>query len=355
MRIAIVSTWPPAKCGVAQYSRKLTIELQALDHEVKIFAERTKELIPARPGVVRNWTRLGPIPTGPILDFRPDVLQIEHEYGIFPNAQYLWRLIDDLTPIPVVITLHTVTAAPKHVGFYMGYRRAHFIAHSPAAVAILSSRGDWPAHFVHHGCSIQERLPRQEALAKLRLPDRPMVLCAGFMAPSKGHREIIEGFAQARERTPMTLVIVGECRDGAHYTMIDNLIKEYSLDADVVVNASFQADLLPYLSAASFVVLGNWKGSPYSASGQLHDALGLGLPVLAKNAPIYQFGGEGVLLYSDPTELAALMVALAKRPDLREHLSQSALTEARVRSWQAVAKRHIEVYEQCRNTSSAKS
>src|SRR5262245_13767107 len=97
MRVALITTYPPAACGIGNYSAQLVRALDAHAPElaVHVLAERIPR--PERdPRVRRAWHRRGDW-TRDLLEtleaLRPDVVHVQHEESIFGQDERLPRLV----------------------------------------------------------------------------------------------------------------------------------------------------------------------------------------------------------------------------------------------------------------------
>jgi glycosyltransferase involved in cell wall biosynthesis len=175
--------------------------------------------------------------------------------------------------------------------------------------------------------------PERAGQAKKELglaADRLSVLCFGFLAPYKGLEAALQAAALAPE---VELVVAG----GSHPRLAhqdgyaEDLRRRYGAVArftgyvpDARVSALFEAAdllLLPYPTA-------------FATSGPLALALGFGTPVLCSEA-------LGNCVGAPPS-----LQTLAREPARREELASAtrALTVGRL--WDAVARRHIALYEE---------
>jgi glycosyltransferase involved in cell wall biosynthesis len=119
MRLILVSTYPPRRCGLAAFSQDLRHALlgEQPDWEIDVAA------------VDRDGLRYGPEVVTVIDQDDPrayrraardlstaDVVLIQHEYGIFggPDGSFVLELAGELRSrrVPYVVTLHTVLAQP---------------------------------------------------------------------------------------------------------------------------------------------------------------------------------------------------------------------------------------------------
>lgn len=338
MNIVQVSTYRQA-CGIATYTEALTQELRKQNHNVYVMAEIPPGTVTPEPEshVFYSWRRqtfdglrfAKSILNSPQI---PDVVHFQHEFGIFPREDELFKAIKHLheNSVKCFITLHTVLRFPARKDFWikLDQSSAKVIVHSAAAQYILFNDD---AYVIPHGVEL-----RNDAHVKCTHVEIS-ALVPGFMSPSKGHKEILEIIQ--KYPGPIELKFVGECKDPAYLTQLDSWIADMGIRDSVKIDLGFKPSLHADLMRADVVILGSGKDSPYSASGQLHTALGYKhLHILAKNVPIYG-GTPGVFLYRDPDEALAALHNVMSRP------RPSELTEvAKQRSWPIVANKHILYY-----------
>lgn len=121
MKLAIVSTYPPQRCGLAQFTRDLRgalaevrphwqVDACAVDADGASYGREVREVI--RRDHVDDYRRAAR--TLAIAGY--DLVVIQHEYGIFggPDGCYVLDFAAELQRlgVPYVVTLHTVLAAP---------------------------------------------------------------------------------------------------------------------------------------------------------------------------------------------------------------------------------------------------
>ncbi len=337
-RVCFVSTYK-AECGIATYTHALGKALTEAGAQVSVLCEATPEsVIPSKDDLqyFRIWNR-GTFNaeqfTKAILNskHRPDIVHFQHEFGLFPNSNEFLNALEILAEqIAVVVTLHTVLPPPNKHRFYSTLERlCTVVVHTAGAAAQL-----------HHASCTSKVIPhgvRVEKSADLTLAH--YFLCPGFISPGKGHEEIIEAFAHYTRHAPhATLHIVGKCRDYLYAQTLDQTITKFGLEGRVFVKDQYlnDSDLRNAIAGARCIVLGSGKTSPYSASGQLAMALGLGKPILAKNVPIYNNTPVG--LYNSPQELALFM------GNCEAFWNEELVAIAEARSWPKIAQKHLELY-----------
>jgi len=347
MHIALVTTWPPAHCGIGTYTRDLALTLMAMGHKVTILAETLDTSHEGHskdaPFVRRVWNRKSPYAapfglgqvTAAIQQLQPDAVHVQHEFGLFPRSEELLRLAAGQKTF---ITFHTIEPAPKFLSCF-NEPRANIcaISHTMAGLAALATRG-WATRHIPHGVTPQ---------ANAVVTTTNTFLCPGFVSPSKGHTEILEGFARYLDRGGThSLAIAGSCRDAQYADKLRERAFKLGLDTPRYrfVDRFFTDEALTRLiKSASAVVLGHAaKQSPLSASGQVAQAISAHVPIVAKDVAIYREAPG--LFWRTPNELALALDAVV-RPAVVSTLrgqSEKALDE---RAWGTVAANHIRLYE----------
>lgn len=352
MGVVLVTTWM-VECGIATYSKALAQALVAQGDRVTILAEKdprapqeTKLADEGGISAYRLWDRRSPYeaPSGlgmlkkAILSSatRPSIVHVQHEFGLFPDDPGLFRFLRELHDegIRAIVTLHTVTGPPKYVGFFRSFAREghRAIVHTETAHAALAAWGHKNTRSIPHGVAIHE--PPKQLLRAV-----PLIVCPGFMGESKGQIEIVEAAAEMRRFTDrFQIALVGRCRDERYLHQLKCAIREHGLAEQVTLEEGFASEIAmhDWLTSASVVVLGSGKTTPYSASGQLHTAYGYGLPVVAKNVPIYRDGGPA-LHYDTPKECAFLLRGLLEDPAAIASQARLSREIAQKRRWPVVA------------------
>lgn len=325
MKITFLSTYL-VQCGIASYTRNLAQALASRGHEVHVLAEHDKDSVRGANAtfmdgpvyVQRCWSRQydygHPLSLYGAGAFVQGVLHIQHEFGLFKTAD-LAEFTKGTTP---VVTLHTVE---RRRDFMRYLQNTKPIVHSMEASAIVDGT------VIPHGVEVIENVDNDE------------ILVPGFVSKSKNTLEILEAYVIAIDRgLKLKLKVQGLCRDDEYSGKLREFVSKSGIEDRVELNLNYVNDqeARQSLSRATCVVLGNGPTSPYSASGQLHSAVGAGVPVIAKSVPIYRtLPGAGVLFYEDAKSCANFMLAM--QGSLRDRLSER---NKKIRThylWSAVA------------------
>lgn len=351
--IAFVSTYEE-ECGIATYTADLVAALRKLNHRVSVLAELNSKGF-KDPQAYPLWRRgteynsmhglsaiAKAIAQAPK---KPDVLHIQHEFGLYPTNPDFERLLGSFRntapEMRIVFTLHTVLTSPYRSEFFRTIRdQPHVIVHTHGAAAALT---DWGirATVIPHGTWLQSQA--QTPRTKLSLPENVfLALCPGFISAGKGHEMILKALAHV---DGAHLLVTGLCRDDSYFNKLAQWLDVYGLRSRVHLRPGFQnaATMRAYYQTADVVILGAKpkEETPYSASGQAATALGYGKPVLAKNANIYR--ESGALLYASALELKNLL-AYTMRPATHALLSAKARHLAEMWNWDSAAQAHLTAY-----------
>ena len=342
MRIVFVSTFL-TQCGIATYTEALASEMAKQGHSVVVLAEAEPNLKIKDTSPVpyyRTWLRgtfRGEAFANSIINAtgdKIDVVHFQHEFGIFPNNEEFIEALDRLNKahIATVVTLHTVRQPPYHAVFADELRRAAsaVVVHTPAAQTI-SSWGE-RVH-IPHGLIWRPQPTNFNS---------NVLLCPGFVSESKGHKEIIDGFAIAvdhHKSVGTVLKIAGLCRDHMYLQKLEGHINQYGLGKRIILESQYITDdqLVVEMKNARAIILGANKESPYSVSGQQSLALGLNKPIIAKNVPIYNHTPVG--LYNTAEELANFLC----HPDA--FVTDELAAIAQLRTWDKIVGKHVELYK----------
>jgi glycosyltransferase involved in cell wall biosynthesis len=377
--IALISPYPPAGqrhggwTGVASYTANLAHALAAESDSVTVVAPREQgEPAVTDDGPVRverSFERgAGAVPAAVRAARRTgaDVVHLQHEAFLYGGPASVPGLVSGLAALRRsqargVVTMHHVVdsrtidrsftrmhrvAAPPAVaragltavGGAIGRLADRVIVHEPAFASSVRN-----ATVVPHGVENCQTPPREDARARLGL-DRFTVLCFGFVAPYKGLEPALDA---ARIAGPdVELVVAGgehprlresgdsyadRLRDTNPHARFPGFVADESV-ADWFAGADLALFLYP---------------QPVSTSGGIALALAHGTPFLLSPEMAVTAGAPETLVGSrKPSRLAAALRLLASDPSALERVRHAARGLGGDRSWPAVARRHLEIYEE---------
>lgn len=180
---------------------------------------------------------------------------------------------------------------------------------------------------------------------KYGLPER-YVLFVGVLQPRKNVATLLRAFSLLvveKLGQDLKLVVAGE--SGWGLTEISKMVGSLGLQDHVVFAGSIEDEDLPdlYRGAHLFVYPSLYEGFGLP----ILEAMACGIPVITSNiSSMPEVAGDAAVLVDprDPEGLASAMASVLTDEALREKLRQKGIARARGFSWDAVARKTLEVY-----------
>ena len=372
MRVCLVSTYPPRRCGIATFSRDLrdSLTLEGRNASVSVAAIGAS---PQRAGeVVVQIDRDDPssyVAAARLIDDSGfDVVCVQHEFGIFGGAEgrHVLALLGALHT-PTVTTLHTVISQPD--GDYRSALMA-IAAVSDRLVVLSSTAADLlrdvygiagpKVSVIPHGVPDVAFEASDRAKAELGLEGRTVALTFGLLSRNKGIEVVLDALPEVVTDHPDLLyVVLGathpevRARDGETYReMLTQRIQERGLEKHVELRDRYvsQEELTLHLAACDIYV------TPYQAreqivSGTLAYAVGMGRAVLSTPYLYAQellAEGRGVVLpsFDDTTAMAAGLRTYLDDPDARDRTRRRAYAHGRAMTWSRVGGDYLALFDE---------
>ncbi len=225
VKVIYISSYIPRKCGIATFTKDLTIAINNLNpHALAEIIAVLDDIEYEYPWEVKF--RIGQhnahdysAAAHYINQSSADIVNLQHEFGIFGgvNGDYLLPLLDSIDK-PLVTNFHTILPEPDEHKLYVMKR---IIERSAAAVAMTESSRkalievygcpEEKAILIGHG--VPDFTFNQIAMHKQRLHIKanPMLLVSGLISPSKGIEQIIDALPAVTKAIPgAKLYIVGQ-------------------------------------------------------------------------------------------------------------------------------------------------
>jgi glycosyltransferase involved in cell wall biosynthesis len=372
--IVLIGSYPPRRCGLATFTRDVHDCLVAARPQLRceVFAmtdqdgpydyppEVSLEIVDQRPGDYRAAAAR-------ICETRPDVLFVQHEFGIYggPAGEYLMLLLGAIDR-PVVSLLHTVLDRPdadqRRVFERLLARSSRLIVMAERGRAILRETWKVPDDkiaVIPHGAPDRPLRPTLPFKERLGLADRDRLFSFGLLSPNKGLEIAIRALpAIAAVRPNVVYDVLGAthprliAREGERYRMsLLELARELGVERHLRLIDEY-ADtprLLEHLQASD-VYLSPYLNAAQITSGTLSYAAALGIPIVSTpywHAQELLGGGEGRLVpFRDSEAIAQEVTGLLERPDMRQALSERLYAKARGTIWSCFAENALAVLSQ---------
>lgn len=387
MRVVYVSRMPPATCGIAEYTSMLVNELVKLPG-LEVFAlggdvgEPPLGSMYKEPysGIdVVNCFAQGDVSLlGKCLEQfgSVDLVHVQHEIGIFPDAVALSSFMDNLRErgVKVALTLHTVI----HTLGGEGLMNVQKLLVDSSDVVIVHSvlqeqeliRQGFEAEKVHripHGTLINPYLdtPRSKLMNELPLPqsfeNKRIVTIVGFVrSRDKDYVPVIEAVEKLSRKHDVGLVIAGMPRR----KNVEDIALEQRIEALTRGNGLVyflegfleRTTLLKLLAVSEAVVIPvvEKRKYPISVSGVFHLAIGSRKPTICTRSHKLV---ECNLLAPELTLHSFSVNQLVEK--LEEVLESSSLVKVALDKlwsyaletrWEKVALKHFELYKEVLST-----
>lgn len=377
VRYALLSSFPPRRCGLASFAADL---IQATGRADVVAVEPARQALAYGPDVVARIRRDVPSDygwAGQVVNARRlPLVSLQHEYGIYggEDGQDVLRFMDTVTA-PVVVTCHTILREPslsqRAVLGTIVERAARVVVMSSTARRILEDRyhvARARIDVIPHGVPDMPFVSTGAAKARLGLAGREVILSFGLLGPGKGYESIIEAMAAVARRRPRALFVgVGAthpdliAREGEAYR--ERLLeRREALDVgghvELIDRYLDRAELLDWLQAADVFVT-PYPGLQQITSGTLAYAMGAGKPIVSTpyaHAVELLADGHGILV--EPGSVAGLGDALTwlLEDDVRrERMARRAYARGQGMTWRVVGQAYRELFERVASAAGAEA
>ncbi len=382
MKVCLVSTYPPQKCGIATYTEALAKHL-ALQPGLTVSVLSEQGGLEAQEGTVRSL---------PVFhrshDWESEILQaarreraqvvhFQHSPDIFGVDKRLPRLLRTMRAegIRTVVTLHTVYSRwtgllerkPLVPEFHraLGEAADRIVVHQVRGMADELERQGVPGKkiaVVAHGTGVPDPtarvLDKTKARAQFGLPAQgPVLLYFGFIHVQKNLHTPLMAMALLQKKMPeLRMLVAGSIQYPTWYNVgymagVDQMIKGMGLSEKVTsVRRYIPMEDVSALYAASDLVLLPYNQGYGSASGMVHNALAAGVPVLCSSSPKFyevaeSLGQDLVVSTHNPWAWAQRIEQLLASPERNAELKERIRHHTEQTAWATVAGHQHQIYQ----------
>lgn len=358
-RVAFVCNFGQ-RCGIATYSKFLIENIIGKVKDYVILAEDSSlnadnfnDTTVDKSKIIYCWKRGESLLAlaNEVKKFDPDVVQIQNEPGLFPNARYLMALLTQISNYRVITTAHSVyrhldkTIAEAPMG--------EIIVHSADAAKVLKEDKKVSAKItvIQHGCFT----PKNEAPIWNNYKSNHTFIQQGFLFAYKNFEASIKACAILKETYPdVFLTCIGStgnfssAEHDQYWNKLLDLIETLGVQDNVGMLKGYQSDTILniYLrmnKAAVFPYQSNKDHECFGSSGAAPFAMAHSLPVITSTIP--HFTDLPTIKVNTPEEMAAELDKLFSDP---QHCKDQIAKQNKYleeNSWEKTAQRYIEVFE----------
>jgi len=357
LRIAFITDYM-IECGLAEYGRSLATHLVDYVAEIQLFIERNKFIAEeTHPKLVNHivpcWKRGEPLLelAQEVKKYDPDIVLINQEWGLFPDAKYWLSLLTQLSEYRIIVIMHSTFRHQDKMISEAAIKE--MIVHLDGAKQLLETDKHISANItvIPHGCPPTNKDGRLWNIYKSDYT----VLQSGFAFPYKGFENSLQAIALLKEKYP-TIFFTAILSESPYAMMEHHLYHRRLLDltielgiennvglvrgyqSDNILKAYYRTNrvaLFPYQYAVGHECFGS--------SGAAPTAMSMQIPVISSS--INHFSGLPTLKADNPQAIADQLDKLFSDPNVyQEQISkQNRYLEAN--SWDITAKRYLAVFE----------
>ncbi|PTD94186.1 hypothetical protein C9439_03825 [archaeon SCG-AAA382B04] len=350
MKIDIISTYPPAKCGVANYISKLVDRFDDLGLDTKLIDQRF-------------WSKSSPKFLIKVIkkvrSDDPDIVHLQYEYmlygkSIFSVQPLTLPLLLELQGYPTIVTMHLVfpkdsedttllKRSARNLATRLLSKSSAVIVHNEESRKIMES--DYrikETEVISHGT--------EKAKEPYDVGERNKILFFGFLSNGKGVEYLIEAMNKVKRKFNVDLEVVGsphpEDEQGESYLKyLKKKVRDLRLE-DCISFTGFleEPKLNEKIKKAKICVFPYTReGEGIHECGPLNKVAGYGKPVITTENILKS---EKVALEVPPKDSDSLNDAICKllsNKDLRKKLGFKSWEFAT--SWKSAAKKHKKLYK----------
>jgi glycosyltransferase involved in cell wall biosynthesis len=383
MKIALIGTYPPRKCGIGTFTHNLLRALAANVDGHRDLASFARVIAVNDDGqeydypeevilTVRQNRQRDYITAAKKINFSgADVCFLEHEFGIFGgnDGVYILSLIHRLE-LPLIVTLHTVLNNPSYtqrsIIQEIGNKAARITVMSKRAIDFLMDVYNIPndkIDYIEHGVPDFRQVSRTAIKKKYNLEGRKVLLTFGLISRNKGIETVINALPEVVRKHPEVLYIIsGKTHpevvkhSGEEYrSFLHKLVKEHGLEKNVFFNNEFltEKQLFEYLTAAD-IYLTPYLTEAQITSGTLSYAIGTGSAVVSTpywHAQELLDNGRGRLFdFKDSMQLSGILLELFGDVKKIDQMKTKAYEYGKRIRWPKIGKQYLSLAEYIYNS-----
>lgn len=361
LRVAVVCNWN-SPCGISTYSKFLVDALRPKVKEIHIFSEIENHPTEADGlDVTRCWKRGTPMrhAARQILDWKPDLVITQHEFGIFPNATYFLQYLEMMNSVRHLMVMHSVY---EHLDKTICTAQVkNMVVHNPHAEAVLRERGHRNnVHYIPHGCF--EFGDVKELWNIFRTPY--VVMQFGFGFYYKGVDRALEAMALMKQRQPekyRDLFYCYLCSENPHNSFVHDeyyhhllaKAKALGIEDNVAIMRGYHSEeiLNNYLRTAKIAIfpyVNSSDNTVYGASGAARLAMANKIPVIVSESHLFD-DLAGTLPRIDSAEsLATEIDEIFSNGLYRAAMLEKSEKYCQDNNWNVTADRYLALYPECK-------
>jgi glycosyltransferase involved in cell wall biosynthesis len=362
LKVAVVGNWK-MRCGISTYSEKLWPFVLSQVANYKLFVEEND--LPTGPinllggqyidesKVVTCWKR-GESPANLIeqlKEYNPDIIWIQHEFGLWPNARQWLSMLTQLSDYRVIVTMHSVFHHKDKT--ICEAAMPEIVVHLEGAHSLLKEEKGVPGivHVVPHGCDPYTNPSKLWNFYK----SNKTFLQFGFGFRYKGWENSIRATAILAKKYPDVFFTglfsespFNKVEHQLYFNELKSLISELHIEPNVSLIRGYQSDtsldsflrtnqatVFPYISFPEHEVFG--------ASGAARLAMSNGLPVITSR--VNHFSDLPTIKASSPEEIAAELEKVFISKQACQDQIDKQINYLNDTTWEKIAGKYLNIFD----------
>ncbi len=333
LRVAILSgSWPPERCGVADYAAKLSARLQQLDVTVAELGKGVRFASPRAMFIASDLPRWG-----------ADVLHIQYPTLGFGRSIVPALIPLLVSPIPCIVTLHEFsTYHPLRTPWFFTFAQntSARIFSSEHELEAFRSRMK-PRSGLDYILPIPSNIPSAAGVVR-----QPCTVCYfGLLVPNKGIEDFLALAAMAAPSQRFTFSLIGGEFTGFANYALDVINRARTLGVMLHLNLP-ERDVAEAIASHTYAYLPFPDGAS-PRRGSLRAVQANGVIVLTRWSDLTSaLDRAGTFEASSPVEALTLLNYLEENPAQRQTRLAAAERAGGTQLWDYVANQHKKIYQE---------
>lgn len=362
LKVALVGNWK-MQCGISTYSNNLWTEVVKHLGDYKLFIERDEfplesiykigDTVLPENKVSVCWKRGESLGTliRELKEYDPDIIWIQHEFGLWPNAGYWLSMMNQLSDHRIIVTMHSVFHHRDKT--IVEAAIPEIVTHLQGGYDVLKHEKQIPGkvYVIPHGCF---PCTNKDKLWNFYKTNRTFMQF-GFGFRYKGWENAIKATAVLKQKFPDVFFTglfsespYNKVEHQLYYSELMDLVKELSLEENIAIIRGFQSEatldsymrtnqatIFPYISHPAHEVFG--------ASGAARIAMSKAVPVVTSS--VNHFSDIPSVKADSPEELAAALENLFENPKAKAAQINKQIAYLNETTWEKVALQYINLFE----------
>jgi len=369
LSIGIVSSFPPRKCGVADYTFNLienlkqsglfSFSLYPIEDTTLSYQERVALRI--KRGDCKSYEQAANYINSKALD----VVIVQHQFLLFGKEGVCTSPFISLLQKPLICTIHTIPSSPtkleKEAIQSLGGKARRIVFMVNYASNILSTVYELPQEkfrVIYHPCPHLRKYPATEAKKRLGISNHFIIATFGLLRREKGIENVLQALKFIKEKNILYLVLGTTHPEhlkkevDTYLNRLKHMVKKLGLNNKVrfIHHYLDYEELGLYLSAMD-VYIAPYQAHQQVSSGSITYALGMGKAVISTPSPFARemlSEGRGILVgYHSPHRISQILEELIENKDKIQAIEKKVENFIPHLSWKKAGNDYCKIIQEC--------